>query len=173
MNPEIQERVYNEIKSLDCDGEYNIDDFTKLTYTEMVLKETMRLFPAAPFVFRMTTKQTQLKNGTLLPGTPCIIPIYKFHRSAHIWGDDCDQFDPERFSAERSPNVDMFYFMPFSFGARNCIGYKFAMILMKIVLCHLISNFRFFTDMKFTELEFSYVLILKLLSKYEITAKRR
>lgn len=173
MHPDVQQRVYDEIKSLECNDYYDIDDLNKLKYTEMVLNETMRLFPPGPTTFRLITQPTKLKNCTLPVGTICQVPIYRLHHMKSIWGDNCDQFDPERFSTEQRERLDMFYFLPFMAGARNCLGQKFGMMSMKTSLCHLISKFSFQTDMKFEELQFSFTLTMNLANKYLVTAVRR
>ena len=55
--------------------------------------------------------------------------------------EDAEEFRPERWLEGRSP--DLYAFLPFLLGPRMCLGYKFAMIEMKIVLIHLLRNFRF------------------------------
>lgn len=124
MHPAVQERVYDEIKSLQRDNDQNVtyDELAALTYTEMVVKESLRLFPSVPIMGRQTNRTTQLPNFTLAPGITCLIPIFRLHRSQRIWGDNADQFDPERFSPERIAESDQYYFMPFSHGPRKCIG---------------------------------------------------
>lgn len=173
MHPEVQQRVYEEIKSLGCDDDYGIEDVAKLSYTEMVLNETMRLFPPVHRVYRIITQPTKLTNCTLPVGTNCVIPIYWLNRLKKVWGDDCDQFDPERFSAEQCQQRDPIYFMPFLAGPRNCLGHKYAMISMKVLLCQLMSRFSFHTEMKLDELKFTFIVVTKLINKYAVTAVRR
>lgn len=173
MHPEMQEKVFQEVRSVGGDGELSYEDVAELTYTEMVLKETLRLFPPAPLVARLIKEPTKVRNATLPPSTICMVPIYKLHRSRLIWGDDAGLFDPERFSPERSGDADKYYFMPFAAGARNCIAPRYAMISMKVFLYHLMSQYSFRTDMKFEELKFSYFVVMKMINKYEITAQRR
>lgn len=175
MHADVQDRVHAEIASLGRTDHDDItyDDTMKLTYTDMVLKETLRLFPPAAFQSRAVTKDTELSNCTLPSGTDCLIPVFKIHRDPGVWGANSNDFDPDRFSPERSNEIDPFFLLAFSYGPRNCIGHKFAMYSMKILLCHLVSRFKFNTAMKMNELEFSFVIALKLLNKYEIAVERR
>lgn len=173
MHPDVQQRVYDEIKSLGCDDDYGIENVADLPYTEMVLYETMRLFPPVHRVYRIITQPTELANCTLPVGTICVIPIYWLHRLSKVWGDDCDRFNPDRFSAEQCRQRDRLYYMPFLAGPRNCLGHKYAMISMKVLLCHLMTRFCFHTEMKLDELKFTFIVAMKLINKYAVTAVRR
>lgn len=175
MHPKIQDQVYTEIQLLASsdDNHFTYENVSKLTYMEMVFKESMRLFPVPSFLARVTTKETKLNNCTLPAGTNCIIPVFKLQRSRELWGHNADRFDPERFSTEQIKNYDLTYFLPFSAGPRDCIGRRYAMISMKIFLCHLLLRFRFETEMKLDELEFSHEVFLKLLNEYTVTVIRR
>lgn len=175
MHPDAQERVHAEISAMAHDPmtDFTYDDITVLPTIEAVLKETLRLFPVVPIIGRQTTEKTKLQNGVLPAGTTCIIPLWKLHRFQHIWGDDCNDFVPDRFLGERSKQFDAFYFMPFSYGSRGCIGNKYAMLSLKIMLLHLIGKFEFRTDMRFDDLDFFLGNAIKLKNKYEVNARRR
>lgn len=177
MHPTAQARVHAEIAALNCTANKVTDvthaDTAHMPYTEMVLKETMRLFPPVPFMSRLITSDIRLTKCTLPQGTIAIIPVYRLQRSAIVWGHDHDQFVPERFSPERSHEFDPFFFMPFSHGPRNCIGSKYAMMSVRVFLCHLVTQYEFHTDMKFNELEIRRETTLHLENEYAITARRR
>lgn len=68
MHPDIQERVYQEIMSVcpDKNSELSQEDCSKLTYTEMFCKETLRLFPASSFIGRKADADVKL-DGNILP----------------------------------------------------------------------------------------------------------
>lgn len=175
MHPDVQEKIYNEVKSIvdNSDGNLTYDDIPKLTYTDMVLKETLRLFPSIPITARSVKEPTKLKNGVMLPGTTCVFPIYKIHRNTKIWGADAHLFDPERFTPDKYNDAHQNYFMPFMHGGRNCIGNRYAMLSMKVTLYHLVLNHSFYTDMKLDELKLVFAFSMNLLSKYEITVRAR
>jgi len=69
----------------------------------------------------------------------CILP-YGIHRIEHIYPDP-EKFDPERFSPENSEKRNPYAFVPFSAGPRNCIGYKFAIMEMQVVLSKVLRGF--------------------------------
>lgn len=68
------------------------------------------------------------------------------HHNKKVWGEDADEFRPERFTKEECDKRDSFAFIPFSAGARNCIGFNFALQEEKIVLSQLIRKLDFVLD---------------------------
>lgn len=174
MHPTVQDRVHEELQLLDDTQSLTYDDVAgKLPYLEMVIKETMRLFPVAGILAREATADIQMSDCTLPKGTVCLLPMLKWLRSRKWWGDTADIFDPERFTVERSDEWDSFYYIPFSEGARNCIGQRHAMISMKIFMCHLVRRYEFSTDMKYDELKFGFEPFFKLLNKYAVKIEKR
>lgn len=124
MYPDIQERVFAELKSVyDSPDEYSTyDQIQQLTYLDRVLKEIMRLFPVVPFIMRTCTANTKLRTCTIPKNATVLVSLYNLHRREDIWGIDADEFDPDRFSPERSAGRDPYAFLPFGGGSRNCIG---------------------------------------------------
>lgn len=71
-----------------------------------------------------------------------IIPVYSIHHDPDLY-ENPDEFDPTRFSPERSKLRLSCSFIPFGDGPRNCIGYRFAILDSKIGLVKLLQNFEF------------------------------
>ncbi|XP_071579411.1 cytochrome P450 4g15-like [Temnothorax nylanderi] len=110
-------------------------------YLERVIKETMRIFPVVPIIARQVTEDLKIGKVILPKGTNIFIPIIKMHRNEKYWPNPL-MFDPDRFLPERNPKSQSYY-MPFSAGLRNCIGIKYAMMSMKVVLATLARTFVF------------------------------
>ena len=88
-------------------------------------------------------------------GTNVIVPTYALHRNPDMFGDNVDKFDPERFMNDASKDlVDNHIFHSFGGGPRICIGMRFAMEEMKIVLAKLLSNFEIIEELNVTKLKF-------------------
>uniref|UniRef100_A0A1B0G624 Cytochrome P450 n=1 Tax=Glossina morsitans morsitans TaxID=37546 RepID=A0A1B0G624_GLOMM len=139
--PEIQERCYQEIANFTDFKNLTVFDFNKLEYLGCVIKEALRMYPSVPIIQRRCTNETIL-NGLILPtNTQIIIHIYDIMRDSKHFPEP-SVFKPERFFAENTCNIHPFAFVPFSAGARNCIGQKFAMLEIKAALVAILRTYR-------------------------------
>lgn len=174
MHPAIQDRAHHEVLQLDESQPLTHDSVVgKFQYLEMVIKETLRLFPLSAMLARKVTSDMPLSDCTFPAGATCVFPVLKLHRCRHLWGDDVGVFDPERFSVERSAMRDSYFYMPFGSGSRNCIAHRYAMLSMKVFLCHMIRRYRFSTRMQLDELKVSYEPFFHLESQYAVCIVRR
>uniref|UniRef100_A0A182MSH0 Uncharacterized protein n=1 Tax=Anopheles culicifacies TaxID=139723 RepID=A0A182MSH0_9DIPT len=173
MYPDWQEKVYQEIMDIAPSGPISYEDLSKLTYMEMFLKETLRLLPITGMIARVPTKEVQAKHITVPPGAIVLIPFLKIHRDKTIWGPEAEIFNPENFLPERCAQRHPYAFIPFSQGPRNCIGMKYGWISMKILLCHVVRQYRIATDIKLNDIKLSLSLVMKLNTKHLIRLERR
>ncbi|EAT35039.1 AAEL012766-PA [Aedes aegypti] len=177
IHQDIQQKVYNEIVNVigSCDPSIPVhnDQLSKLIYTEMVMKETMRLFPVGPVVARTCTSPTRISKTTIPAGTNIVLGVYNVHRNPKHWGPDVDRFDPEHFFPERVAERHPYSFLPFSGGPRNCIGYKYGLMSMKIMLCHLLRAYRFRSPLKMDQLQLKMSITLKIANRHMVTVERR
>lgn len=174
MHPDVQERIYDEMQQFGPQQSFSYDEITgQMQYTEMVIKETMRLYPVISFVCREVTADVRLSDCTFPKGAVLMLSVLKLHRSRRFWGDDAELFDPERFSAERSATRDSYFYMPFSTGSRNCTGHRYAMISMKIILGNLVRNYRFSTNLNYADIKCEYGPLFKFLNEYDVRIERR
>jgi len=172
MHPEVQERLFDEIKLHFPDKDFvmEYDDFEHLPYLSMVINEVLRLSPSVPVFARQVAEDVKLDENLILPkGLQILISIYNLHRRKDIWGEDADKFDPDRFSAENMADMHPFAYIPFSKGARNCIGWRYALFVLRIVLAGIVRNFRFETDMKYEDIHFYENITIA----YEVEPKLR
>ncbi|XP_074858331.1 cytochrome P450 4B1-like [Carettochelys insculpta] len=147
QHPEHQQKCREEIRELLGDQEaIQWDDLSKMPYTTMCIKESMRIFPPVPFVGRQLSKPITFHDGRYLPaGALVAINVYLIHRDPSLWNDP-EVFDPMRFSPENSSKRHSHAYMPFSAGPRNCIGQQFAMIEMKVAIALSLRRFEFSPD---------------------------
>lgn len=133
---DIQEKVLEEIVTvLDESSEISFENLSDLVYMDMVISESLRLFPSGPFVARKSTEDFKLSNGVTVPsGTNFVCSFFHMHRNKKIWGPNASKFNPENFSQENVENRDPNAFMPFAKGPRACLGGKNTYWTMKVFL---------------------------------------
>ncbi|XP_062314685.1 cytochrome P450 3A27-like [Osmerus eperlanus] len=145
INPDIQTALQEEIdQTFPNKAELTYESIMQMEYLDMVLNESQRLFPIANRVERMTKKTVELNGVTIPKGTIIMIPVYTLHRDPALWPDP-EVFKPERFSKENKDNFDPYTYLPFGAGPRNCIGMRFALILMKLAVVEILRDFTFVT----------------------------
>lgn len=111
----------------------------QLSYLDMVIKETLRLYPPIHVGNRIVAEDTAIAGYELTAGTRTMVSIYLSHRDERYWPEP-ERFRPERFarSEDRPP---AFTYIPFGGGPRNCIGASFAQVEAKVVLSRILQQF--------------------------------
>ncbi|CAO2630633.1 Cytochrome P450 3A1 [Lemmus lemmus] len=142
-HPDIQKKLQEEIDmALPNKAPLNNDKVMEMEYLDMVLNETLRLYPNGLRLDRVCKKDVEI-NGVLLPkGSVVVIPVYALHHDPQYWPEPTE-FRPERFSKENKGSINPYVFMPFGNGPRNCIGMRFALMMMKLAITKVLQNFSF------------------------------
>ncbi|XP_077504609.1 cytochrome P450 4V2-like [Amblyomma americanum] len=167
-HPEIQAKVHDEIDLVcgdDWDKPISAEDLKNLTYTECVVKESMRLYPAASMIGRALDTDIKVGKYTIPRGTVAVAALYFLHRHPR-YHKDPDAFKPERFIDTKGMHT--YAFTPFSAGPRNCLGQKFAMKEDKILLVHILRRFQVTSKVPIEDLLLAMELILKPMQGLEI-----
>lgn len=137
---QLQQEVDDHFKTIEQEPNH----VQRLPFLDAVLRESLRLYPPIPAVGRWNGRNfSQTVNGRsyrIPKGVNVVVPIYFLHRNP-IFYERPNTFDPNRFL--NSDRVADKSWLAFSFGARNCIGYRFAMTQLKITLAHLCRHFDF------------------------------
>ncbi|KAI3813489.1 hypothetical protein L1987_18214 [Smallanthus sonchifolius] len=140
-NPSWQDKVRAEVREVCNGGSPSVEDLSKLSVLNMVIKESLRLYPPATVLPRMAFEDIKLGDLHIPKGLSIWIPVLAIHHSKDIWGKDVNEFNPNRFAAQ-SFNQRR-HFMPFAAGPRNCVGQSFALMEAKIILSMLLCKFNF------------------------------
>ena len=126
----------------------------------MILNEVLRLYPPAALLTRLVQNETKLEKLSLPTGVMLSFPIVLIHRDKKIWGDDANEFNPDRFAEGVSKATqNQAGFFPFGWGPRICIGQNFAIIEAKIALSMILQHFSFELSSSYTHAPTSHLTI--------------
>ncbi|KAK4876715.1 hypothetical protein RN001_009221 [Aquatica leii] len=149
-NPNVQEKLIKEIDYTlnECNSKITYEALFQMKYLDMVISETLRLWAPPPTLDRICVKpfviEPTLPNEKPLliePGVEVIVPVYAWHRNPKYFKNP-DKFDPERFSDKNKESIKSFTYFPFGIGPRHCIGIRFALLVMKIMMVNLLTKFQ-------------------------------
>jgi cytochrome P450 len=142
LHPSHEARLHAELDEVLGGRAPKYDDLPNLTYTRMVIEESMRLYPPAPFMTREPVADDVICGHEVPKGSYVAINPWVVHRHRRLW-DHPLRFDPERFTPARSAQRPRFAYLPFGGGPRICLGASFAMMEAVLVLAALARKFRF------------------------------
>lgn len=170
LNPVKRLKLEEEVRSVvHREGSTDTNRVTKsmisqMPYLDTVIKESMRLYPVAPFIVRKLTTDvtipdkidTKKQTITLPASTFACIWIYSLHRHPKLW-DKPDEFIPERWVDSELRSKDLGQqeygtYMPFAIGPRNCLGQPLAQVILRILLARIVNKYTAL-DLKFEALK--------------------
>ena len=142
QNPDCERRFHAEIDRELHGRTPTYDDIPLLRYVEMVLAESMRLYPPAWAMGRYALNDFQLGDYFLPAKTTVLMSQFVTHRDERFFPDPL-RFDPERFTPEAKMKRQKFSYFPFGAGFRQCIGESFAWMEGILVLATLAQKWKF------------------------------
>ncbi|XP_037028116.1 probable cytochrome P450 313a4 [Bradysia coprophila] len=175
MHPQYQEKVYEEIQKIcpNIDEDVTSEQLKELLFTEQCIKESMRLIPTVPLTSRLATDDFYIGETYVPAGCDVVLSAYELHRDKSVWGNDANTYNPDRFLPERFEKQHPYSYIPYSAGLRNCIGKKYAQIVIRMFIVWLVRNFKFTTDLKFEELSLKWMVVLRTNQGYPVRIEKR
>ncbi|GAA1465000.1 cytochrome P450 [Microbacterium thalassium] len=139
-NPEARARLHAELDAVLGGRPPTADDLHDLPYTLQVVKEVLRLFPAAPFYARDAISDAEVAGITVPERTTVMLSPYWTHRHPEFW-DHPDRFDPDRWGGRQEADMHSHQYHPFAAGPRICIGNSFSLLESHLLLAVLAQRF--------------------------------
>jgi cytochrome P450 len=141
-HPEVKQKLMDELDSVLEGRLANVNDLPRLTYTDMVIQETLRLYPPAWQTQREALEDVEIGGYTVKKGSTLMISPYLTHHDARWWTNP-DEFIPERFAPENVQEQYKYAYFPFGGGPRVCLGNQFVMMETKLVLATMMQHCEF------------------------------
>ena len=117
-------------------------DLPDLAYTRMALAESMRLYPPAWLLGRVAVEDHDVRSYVIPRGSFVVLSPWVVHRSSTYFADP-EQFEPERWRAERRNGHPRFSYFPFGGGSRGCMGEAFAWMEGVLLVAIIAQRWRF------------------------------
>lgn len=142
QHPEIEAKLHTELDTVLAGRTPTLKDLPQLSYTDMVIKETLRLYPPAWILNGRTPIEDVEIGGYMIPkGSLVFLSPYVMHRDPRYF-DQPEQFRPERWGDGLEKRIPRYAYFPFGGGPRVCIGNQFALMEARLVLATIAGRFR-------------------------------
>lgn len=175
-HPDIQQKVHEEQQQIFGDSKRSATfaDTLQMNYLERVIFETLRMYPPVPIIAREVNENVKLvsKPYTIPAGATVVIGTFKIHRRKDIY-DKPDEFNPDNFLPERTQNRNYYGFIPFSAGPRSCVGRKYAVLKLKILLSTILRSYKVYSSCTEADFKLQADIILKRTDGFRIRLEPR
>lgn len=141
QHPEAERRLHEEVDRELGDGLPTAEVVERLTYTEMVVRETLRLFPSAAMIPKDVKEDDTIAGYRVPRGSIAVVSPHLTQRHPDIWPDP-DRFDPERHAPAQAEGRHRYSWFPFGSGPHVCLGAAFALLEMKIAIAMIARRYR-------------------------------
>ncbi|CAG9861388.1 unnamed protein product [Phyllotreta striolata] len=177
IHKDIQKKVYDELKEIfqdNMDRPITFNDTLQMKYLERVILETLRMYPPVPIIARKVNEDVKLVSGnyTIPKGTTVVVAQYLIHRNEKYYKNPM-VFDPDNFLPEKCQERSFYAYVPFSAGPRSCVGRKYAMLKLKVLLAGVLRKFEVISLDKEKDFKLQADIILKREEGFKIKVVER
>jgi cytochrome P450 len=144
-HPSAAERLADEVRTIVGDRLPTAADLPRLTYTDRVVTEAMRLYPPVYGFGREAVQDTEVMGYRIPKGWNVVMSQWIVHRDAR-WFAEPDRFDPDRWADGLAQRLPRYAYFPFGGGPRQCIGNAFAQVEAVLVLATIAAAYHFTLD---------------------------
>ncbi|WP_308189951.1 cytochrome P450 [Nostoc sp. XA010] len=141
QHPEVESKLIEELQTVLGERSPTVADLPQLPYAEMIISESMRLYPPIWSIAREVVQECEI-GGYILPAkTTVFMSQWVMHRDPRFF-DRPDVFNPDRWTEDLIKRLPTFAYFPFGGGPRVCIGKRFAIMEMVLLLVTIAQKFR-------------------------------
>jgi cytochrome P450 len=140
-HPEAEARLADELRDVLGGRAPSVADLPRLRFADMVVTESMRLYPPAYGIGRQAAKATEIAGHSIAPRDILVAPTWVVHRDRR-WFEEPEAFRPERWAGDLARRLPRYAYFPFGGGPRQCIGNGFALMEAVLLLAAIAQRFR-------------------------------
>ena len=140
-HPHVERQVHAEVEAVLGGRTPTVEDIPRLSYTRLVIQETLRLYPPAWGMSRGIAGDDTIDGYPIPAGALMVLSPYVTHRHPAFW-DNPEGFEPERFTPERVAERPRYAYFPFGGGPRQCIGNEFALMETQLIIAMVVQRYR-------------------------------
>lgn len=141
-HPQVEQTLWAELAAVLGGRTPGVEDLSGLPYTEMIVKEALRLYPPAYVIGREAVEPCRLGSHAIGAGTTIFISPWVLHRDPRFF-EDPERFRPERWAGDAARRLPRNVYLPFGGGPRVCIGAGFAMMEATLLLATIAQRWAF------------------------------
>ena len=141
QHPVVRSKLLEECENVLEDRNASVDDLANLKYAEMVILESMRLYPPAYGYGREAISDCEIGGYHVPAGTTIFLSQYVTHRDPRFFENPLE-FHPERWADDLLKRIPKYAYFPFSGGPRQCIGNSFAMMEAVLLMVTILREFQ-------------------------------
>jgi cytochrome P450 len=140
-HPAVEVKLLEELHRVLGGRAPSVNDLPKLPYSEMVIREALRLYPPAPGIAREPVVDVTIGGYDVPKGSLIVVNTYAIQRDDRFFPDP-ERYDPERFAPGWEERIPRYAYLPFGGGRRLCIGNGFAMMEARLILATVAQHYR-------------------------------
>ncbi|MGR9046141.1 MAG: cytochrome P450 [Gammaproteobacteria bacterium] len=142
QHPEVETKLEAELAQVLGGRHPEMEDLNRLSYTGMIIKETLRLYPPAYVIGRESVRNCRIGSYFIPKGATLLISPWLLQRDPRYF-EEPDEFKPERWAGTFEEQLPRYIYLPFGGGPRVCIGRHFAMNEALLILATIAQQYRF------------------------------
>ena len=140
-HPDVDTKLFDELQRVLADRVPSVSDLPKLHYTEMVIREALRLYPPAPGLAREPIEDVTIGGYNVPKGSLVSANTYAIQRDSRFFADP-EGYDPDRFAPGWEERIPRYAYLPFGAGPRVCIGSGFAIMEARMILATVAQRYK-------------------------------